>query len=120
MYKSVKLKQFLKASPHIVLTVAGNVTDFTDELIEEGFVREIISRIQTMRKEAGFEVMDHICVYQKGSEELKAYMDKNKAIICEEVLADSMDLAVEQFPEGAYSKDWNINGFDTELAVKRV
>ena len=95
-------------------------TTLTDELIEEGFVREIISRIQTMRKEAGFEVMDHICVYQKGSEELKAYMDKNKAIICEEVLADSMDLAVEQFPEGAYSKDWNINGFDTELAVKRV
>ena len=49
-------------------------TTLTDELIEEGFVREIISRIQTMRKEADFEVMDHISVYQKGSEELKAYI----------------------------------------------
>ncbi|MBR3917293.1 MAG: isoleucine--tRNA ligase [Clostridia bacterium] len=94
-------------------------TTLTEELIEEGFVREIISRIQTMRKEAGFEVMDHICVCQKGSEEIKAYMSRNQALICEEVLADSMKFESE-FCADAYTKEWNINGFDTVLAVKRV
>ena len=94
-------------------------TTLTEELIEEGFVREIISRIQTMRKEAGFEVMDHICVCQKGSEEIKAYMSRNQAFICEEVLADSMKFESE-FCADAYTKEWNINGFDTVLAVKRV
>ena len=95
-------------------------TTLTDELIEEGFVREIISRIQTMRKEAGFEVMDHICVYQKGSEEINKYMSNNKALICEEVLADDMQLSAAEFPADSYAKDWNINGFDCSLAVKKL
>ena len=95
-------------------------TTLTPELIEEGFVRELISRIQTMRKEADFEVLDHIAVYQCGSAEIRNYMTRNEAQICAEVLAETVCYEAENLPADAYRKDWNINGFDTVLAVKRI
>ncbi len=87
-------------------------TGLTPELIEEGFVREIISKIQTMRKDAGFEVMDHILVYHKGNEVIKGIFDRNMAEIKSEVLA------VEVFEDSkGFTKEWNINGENVVLGV---
>jgi isoleucyl-tRNA synthetase len=97
------------------LTVALD-TVLTDELVEEGFVREIISKIQTMRKEAGFEVMDHIIVSVTGNEKIAAIMNTNKDTICGDVLADTLtDDAIEGF-----AKEWNINGETVTLTVQKV
>jgi len=96
------------------LTVALD-TVLTDELIEEGFVREIISKIQTMRKEAGFEVMDHIKVTVDGNEKIAAIMEANQATIAGDVLAD----AIEQGKMDGYTKDWNINGEAVTLTVQK-
>ena len=89
-------------------------TKLTPELIEEGFVREIISKLQTMRKDNGFEVMDHITVYAMGNDRLAALMQKNEAFIKGIVLAD----AIEYGHTDGFSKEWNINGEMVTLAVK--
>ncbi|HHV60409.1 MAG TPA: isoleucine--tRNA ligase [Clostridiaceae bacterium] len=91
-------------------------TALTPELLEEGFVREIISKVQTMRKEAGFEVQDHILLYTSGNQRIAEIIAKNKSVISEEVLADGI---FEDTAEG-YTKDWNINGEDVTLSVVRV
>ncbi len=96
------------------LTVALD-TVLTDELIEEGFVREIISKIQTMRKEAGFEVMDHIKVTVDGNEKIAAIMEANQATIAGDVLAN----AIAQGKADGYTKDWNINGEAVTLTVQK-
>ena len=67
-------------------------TNLTPELIEEGFVREVISKIQTMRKEAGFEVMDHISVYQANNDKIAELMKSNADEIKNEVMADHIHL----------------------------
>ncbi|MDO4648910.1 MAG: isoleucine--tRNA ligase [Eubacteriales bacterium] len=91
-------------------------TSLTPELIEEGFVREIISKIQTMRKEAGFEVMDHIRVYAQGNDKIAEIMQKHgddikKDVLCEEIILDATE---------GYSKEWNINKEKVTLAVTRL
>ncbi len=96
------------------LTVALD-TVLTEDLIEEGFVREIISKIQTMRKEAGFEVMDHIAVTVSGNDKIAAIMDANKATIASDVLADSIAPGKTE----GYTKDWNINGQTVTLTVQK-
>ena len=97
------------------------VLDITlsDSLIEEGFVREIISRIQTMRKEAGFEVMDHITIYQAKSDEIKKYLSNNEATVMEETLSDKIEYVDDICHSDVYVKDWNLNGIDVQLGVKR-
>ncbi len=90
-------------------------TKLTDELIEEGFVREIVSKVQTMRKEAGFEVMDRIVVYAKDNEKIAKILSDNKAEISTEVLADDI---ITGSTDG-YVKDWNINGENVTLGVKK-
>ena len=90
-------------------------TKLTDELIEEGFVREIVSKVQTMRKEAGFEVMDRIKVFAKDNEKIAKILSDNKEEICGEVLADDI---VTGSCDG-YVKDWNINGENVTLGVKK-
>ncbi len=91
-------------------------TRLTPELLEEGFYRELVSKIQTMRKEAGFEVMDHIYVYvdrnEKIAEVIKKYSDQLKG----EVMADSITLGAMS----GYTKEWNINGEDVMLGVAKV
>ncbi|MEE3419570.1 MAG: isoleucine--tRNA ligase [Lachnospiraceae bacterium] len=87
----------------------------TPELIEEGFVREIVSKIQTMRKEAGFEVMDRIKVYSKGNDKLSGIMQAHKDEICHDVLAD--DIIFDE--TDGYVKDWKINTEPVTLAVKK-
>ncbi len=90
-------------------------TNLTEDLLEEGFVREIVSKIQTMRKEAGFEVMDRISVSYDTTDKLAAIFEKNQAVIAGEVLADSIVAGTD----GAYSKEWNINGEKVTLAVTK-
>ncbi|SEQ27729.1 Isoleucyl-tRNA synthetase [Lachnospiraceae bacterium RM5] len=90
-------------------------TNLSDELLEEGFVREIISKVQTMRKEAGFEVMDRIIVYVKDSDEVAKVINNNLDEIKSEVLAD--DIKVDSMD--GYSKEWNINGNKVTLGVKK-
>lgn len=97
----------------------GNVTialetTLSQELIEEGFVREIISKLQTMRKENGFQVVDHITVYAAGNDKLADIMSRNEDFLKKVVLADKV---VYGSTEG-YVKEWNINGEDITLAVK--
>ena len=95
-------------------------TALTPELIEEGYVREAISKIQTMRKDADFEVMDHITVYQAENDNIRAIMQKNEAEIRKVVLADDVKyVAKDEIPADAFMKDWNLNGEQVWLAVKR-
>ena len=91
-------------------------TNLTDELLEEGFVREIISKVQTMRKEADFEVTDHIRVTYDGSDKVKEVMDANRALIAGEVLAD----ALEQGEARGYTKEWKINGEEAVFGVEKI
>ena len=91
-------------------------TNLTPELIEEGFVREIISKIQTMRKESGFEVTDHIRVSINGNDKLSEIAQKNKEAISGKVLADELTSGAEY----GVSKEWNINGENAVIAVERV
>lgn len=91
-------------------------TTLTKELIEEGYVREIISKIQTMRKDAGFEVLDHINVTYSASKELSDVIKNSLEEIMTDVLAISV---VEAQPEG-YIKQWNINGQNAEIGLVRV
>ncbi len=90
-------------------------TNLSEELIEEGFVRELISKIQTMRKEAGFEVMDRIAVGYQSGEKVSGIFEKNRDIIQAEVLADV--ITTENL--SGYMKDWNINGEKVTLEVKK-
>ena len=91
-------------------------TNLTPELVEEGFVREIISKIQTVRKEAGFEVMDKICVYVKDNQVIRGIVEKHGNQIASEVLAEEI---ITDRTEG-FEKEWNINTEKVTLAVKRV
>ncbi len=91
-------------------------TNLTPELIEEGFVREIVSKVQTMRKEAGFEVVDRIKLGCSGNDKIADVVEKNIDTIMKDVLAS-------QFAKGAlsgYQKEWNINGEDVTLSVEKM
>ncbi len=92
-------------------------TNLTPALIEKGFVRETISKLQTMRKEAGFEVVDRIAVTYQTTDALSAVLSKNAAEISAAVLATDFTCAAA--PEGAYAKEWNINGEKAVLSVRR-
>ena len=96
------------------ITVALD-TNLTPQLVEEGFVRELVSKIQTMRKEAGFEVTDHIRVYLEGNDRLAAVLEDHRDEIGAEVLADQILTG----RTGGYSKEWNINGEKAVLGVER-
>ena len=90
-------------------------TNLTSELIEEGFVREIISKIQTMRKEAGFEVMDKIHVYAKDNQCIMDIMENHRDEIMSEVLAEEITLNETD----GYVKEWSINKENVVLGVIR-
>ena len=90
-------------------------TNLTPELIEEGFVREIISKIQTMRKEAGFEVMDKIHVYAKDNQRIMDIMENHRDEIMSEVLAEEITLNETD----GYVKEWSINKENVVLGVTR-
>ncbi len=89
-------------------------TELSPELIEEGFVRELVSKIQTMRKEADFEVLDRIKVYHKGNSKIAEIFSRNKEAISTDVLADDICEG-----DTAISKEWNINGETVTLGVEK-
>ena len=89
-------------------------TNLTPELIEEGFVREIVSKVQTMRKEAGFEVTDHIVLSHHGNSRIESIFAKHGAEIAADTLADSIKLG-----STGYVKDWEINGESVTLGVEK-
>ncbi|HRX43162.1 MAG TPA: DUF5915 domain-containing protein, partial [Clostridia bacterium] len=88
-----------------------------EELIEEGYVREIVSKIQTMRKEAGYEVQDHILLNVSGSDIIMKVVEKNSDTICSEILADSL---FDGEGTDVYKKDWNINGEEAIFSIVRI
>ena len=90
-------------------------TNLTPELIEEGFVREIVSKVQTMRKEAGFEVTDHIVLSHHGNSRIESIFAKHGAEIAADTLADSIKLG-----SAGYVKDWEINGESVTLGVEKA
>ena len=90
-------------------------TNLSEELVEEGFVREIISKIQTMRKEAGYEVMDRIHVYSRGNDRIQGLMERHKDEICKDVMASGILFAQAE----GYVKEWNINGETVTLGVEK-
>ena len=89
-------------------------TTLSPELIEEGFARELVSKLQTMRKEAGFEVLDRINVYYEGNDKIAEIFAKNGESIGKDVLAESV-----QAGKAGYSKEWNINGEKVTLSVEK-
>ena len=91
-------------------------TNLTEELIEEGFVFELISKIQTMRKDAGFEVMDHIKVSVNGNGKLAEIAARNKDSISGKVLAEELTSDVDF----AVAKEWNVNGEKVTIAIEKV
>ena len=97
-------------------------TNLTPELVEEGFVREIISKIQTMRKEAGFEVMDKISIYYHADEKVADIFNKYENDIMGDVLGTEVVAEADSFDSGEngiYCKEWNINGEKVLLGVKK-
>jgi isoleucyl-tRNA synthetase len=114
LIEAAQTEGFVSNSDHGITVVLD--TNLTEELIEEGYVREIISKIQTMRKEADFEVMDHIRVSQSGNEKIKAIMVRNTDEIKSEVLAEELSFDNTK----GYTKEWNLNGEEVTLGVERV
>jgi isoleucyl-tRNA synthetase len=114
LISTAQTEGFVSASEKGV-TVALD-TRLSDALIEEGFVREIISKVQTMRKESGFEVTDHIRLGAAGNERILAVIGRNSDEIKSEILAD-------EYTEGMLSgneKKWNINGEEVTLSVEKL
>ena len=93
-------------------------TSLTPELIEEGFVREIVSKIQTMRKDADFDVMDHIIVSIAGNDKVFEIADKNKESIMTDVLAE--DILKGEMDDAETTAEWNINSEKASFFVKRT
>ena len=91
-------------------------TNLSPELIEEGFVYEVISKIQTMRKEADFEVMDHIKVAVNGNEKVAKIVNVNSEAISEKVLANEILTYVEL----AITKEWNVNGEKVTIFIEKI
>ena len=90
-------------------------TNLTEELIEEGMVREVISKIQTMRKESDFEVTDKIVVYVSGNEKISQIVKAN----AEEIKGDVLALEIKYEEATAISKEWNINGETVTIGVEK-
>ncbi len=110
---SKQVEGYVAESDHGVTVVLDK--NLTEELIEEGFVYEVISKIQTMRKDSGFEVMDHINVSINGNEKLAALVMKNKEAIATKVLAD--EIYTDQVL--SIAKEWNINGEKATICVEK-
>ncbi len=114
LVESAQMEGYVSEADHGITVVLD--TNLTPELIEEGFVREVISKVQTMRKDAGFEVTDHICLYQQGNDRIKKIMETNAGQIKAEVLAEEI---VWDQAEG-HTAEWKINGEAVTLGVVKV
>ena len=113
LIEMVKQEGFVTEADNGVTVVLD--TNLSEELLEEGFVREVVSKIQSMRKEAGFEVTDHITFSYKGSDKAADIIGRNEAAIASDVLADE----VKASEVVGYEKEWNINGEKVTLGVEK-
>ena len=109
-----QMEGYVSESDHTITVVLD--TNLTPELIEEGFVRELVSKIQTMRKEAGFEVMDKIRVYAKDNDKIVDIMKNHGDEIKSEVLAEDIVTGETK----GYENEWNINSEKVTMAVERI
>ena len=109
-----QMEGYVSESDHTITVVLD--ANLTPELIEEGFVRELVSKIQTMRKEAGFEVMDKIRVYAKDNDKIVSIMKNHGDEIKSEVLAEEIVTGETK----GYEKEWNINSEKVTMAVERI
>ncbi len=114
LIETAQVTGFESASDYGITVVLD--TNLTPELIEEGFVREVISKIQTMRKDSGYEVMDHIVLYHSGNDKIKEIIANNKGEIMEDVLADDIKFDTECDNQ----KAWDINGEKVTLGLKKL
>ncbi len=114
LIEAVKSDDYVSDSDYGITVVLD--VKLTDELVEEGFVREVISKLQTMRKDSGFEVMDHIKVYENGNEKIREILNNNAEFIKAQVLAEEIAVATD----GADMKEWNINGEKVMLGVEKL
>ena len=114
LIEAAQMEGYISDTDHGITVVLD--TNLTPELLEEGFVREIISKVQTMRKDAGFEVMDHIRVSMQDNDKVKETIQRNEAEIKSEVMADevSYEAAV------GFTKEWSINGEKVVLGVEKL
>jgi len=113
LIEAAQMEGYVSNSDHGVTVVLD--TNLTPELLEEGFVREVISKVQTMRKDAGFEVMDHIQLYVKDNDKVKDIVQKNEESLCSDVLADG----VTYDEVSGFTKEWSINGEKVTLGVEK-
>ena len=113
LVEAAQIEGYVSQSDYGITVVID--TNLSEELLEEGFVREIISKVQTMRKEAGFEVMDKIVLYVKDNDKVIGVLERNKEQIMSEVLA--VDVVTGETK--GFEKEWNLNGEKVTLAVEK-
>ena len=114
LIEAAQMEGYISDSDHGITVVLD--TNLTPELLEEGFVREVISKVQTMRKDAGFEVMDHIRVSMQDNDKVKEIVQKNEAQIKSEVMADE----ITYDKAAGFTKEWSINGEKVILGVEKL
>ena len=114
LIEAAQIEGYISGTDHGITVVLD--TNLTPGLIEEGFVREVISKVQTMRKDAGFEVMNHIRLSVKDNDKIIEIIKNNEDIVKSEVLANE---AVYGTAEG-FTKEWNINGEKVVLGVEKL
>ena len=114
LIEAAQMEGYISDSDHGITVVLD--TNLTPELLEEGFVREVISKVQTMRKDAGFEVMDHIRVSMQDNDKVKEIVQKNEAQIKSEVMADE----ITYDKAAGFTKEWSINGEKVILCVEKL
>ncbi|MBQ1897173.1 MAG: isoleucine--tRNA ligase, partial [Lachnospiraceae bacterium] len=108
-------KEGYEASEDHGMTVVLDL-NLTEELIEEGFAAELVSKVQTMRKDSGFEVMDHIRISLNGNEKLLGIVKKNEEQISTKLLADE----ITSGKDFAFSKEWDINGEKVTISLEKI
>ena len=114
LIEAAQMEGYISDSDHGITVVLD--TNLTPELLEEGFVREVISKVQTMRKDAGFEVMDHIRVSMQDNDKVKEIVQKNETQIKSEVMADE----ITYDKAAGFTKEWSINGEKVTLGVEKL
>ncbi|MEG0564742.1 MAG: isoleucine--tRNA ligase [Hungatella sp.] len=114
LIETAQMEGYLSEGDNTITVVLD--TNLTPQLIEEGFVRELTSKIQTMRKEAGFEVINHINIYQDANDKIADIIKDHAEEIKKEVMADHIMIG----QMGGYAKEWNINGETVMLGVEKT
>ena len=117
LIESAQSERYVSAQDNGITVVLD--IELNEALIEEGFVRELISKVQTMRKDAGFEVTNHIVLDIRGNEKIAALAEKYEELLKNTVLSDEIHSESDEKRED-FTKEWNLNGELVTLSVRRV